>query len=126
VAEAEALGSGRGSHSNRLGGPCRVVLCVTPSPLNCSCVIFKTRASKSALDKFWQMVLSRCLRSLRTLSSLLSWLLRLRANALKVFSPSATLKGLSGNDISPHTAAEASSERRGKKEESLLRLGCFA
>jgi hypothetical protein len=66
------------------------------------------------------------MRSLRTQSSLFSRLLRVRARELKIVSPLGTGAGFFEKDISPHMAAEASPERRGKKDESLLRLGCFA
>src|ERR1700687_4334958 len=50
----------------------RVLPCTAPSPLSCSRVIFKTRTSNSALDRFSQTLFNRRMRSLRTQSSLLS------------------------------------------------------
>ena len=97
--------------------------CVTPSPLSCSRVIFKTRASSSALDKCSHTHFSRRMRSLRTQSSLVSRVLLLIASELKIASPPARI-GFFGNNISPHMASEASPERRGRKMEAGC--GCAA
>jgi hypothetical protein len=104
----------------------RALRCTTPSPLNCSCVIFETRASNSAADMLSQTGRSRCMRSLRTHSSLLSWLLRERARELKMVSSSGTRIGVIENFILPHMAAERSPERRGKRDKRPLWLVALA
>lgn len=108
---------GDGHPENSVGGETqhgRTLPCVTLSPLSCSRVIFKTRASNSALDKCSHTHFRRRTRSLRTQSSLVSRVLLLMASELKIASPSARI-GFFGNNISPHMAAEASPERRGRR-----------
>ena len=102
----------------------RILPCVTLSPLSCSRVIFKTRASNSALDKCSHTHFRRRMRSLRTQSSLVSRVLLLIASELKIASPSARI-AFFGNNISPHMAAEVSPERRGRKV-GASRLCCLA
>ena len=85
-----------------------------PSPLSCSRVIFKTRASKSRRDRCPQTRFRRRVRSFRTQSSLLSGLSESRSGELKPILPLARTH-FSEIDILPHMAAEASPERRGRR-----------
>ncbi len=93
-----------------------------PSPLNCSRVIFTTRASNSALERFSQTLFRRRVRSFCTQSSLLSGLVPLASSEFSALHARA-LNNFSGNDILPHMAAEASPERQGRRwERSCLAL----
>ena len=117
LVELEAMRDERAKIDLSLGGETqhgRILPCVTPSPLSCSRVIFKTRASNSALDKCSHTHFRRRMRSLRTQSSLLSRPLLLGASELKIASLSARI-AFFANNISPHMAAEASPERRGRR-----------
>ena len=111
---------GDGYLENSVGGEAqheRILPCVTLSPLSCSRVIFKMRVSNSALDKCSHTHFRRRVRSLRTQSSLVSRVLLLVASELKIASPPARIDFF-GNNISPHVAAEASPERRGRRVEA--------
>lgn len=117
LVELEAMRDERAKIDLCLGGETqhgRILPCVTPSPLSCSRVIFKTRVSNSALDKCSHTHFRRRMRSLRTQSSLLSRPLLLGASELKIASPPARI-AFFANNISPHMAAEASPERRGRR-----------
>jgi hypothetical protein len=100
-----------------LGGKCqhgRSLLWLTPSPLICSRVIFKTSASKSPLERLAQTFFRRRARSFRRQSSLLSRLSESRPGNSATDAACARTN-LSVMDNLAHLAAEVLRERGGIK-----------